>query len=89
LSSLYTSGLGVRQLIRIDRDPSATEPAPSIEARVFQLMGGPSSSNGGMESCYYLPLKAGDIVIPYWAGGQAISTQSGSPSIKISIRKIG
>lgn len=89
LSSSYTSTLGVGQVLKIDRDVSATEPAPSIEARVFQLMGGLSSSNGGMESCYYLPLKAGDIVIPYWTSSQAISTQSGSPSIKISIRKIG
>jgi hypothetical protein len=75
----------VGQLIRIDRDSSTAEPAPSIEARVFQLAEG----TGGMESCYYLSLKEGDTIIPYWASSQAISTQSGSPSIKISIRKIG
>lgn len=89
LSSSYTSTLGVGQVIKIDRDPSATEPAPSIEPRVFQLVGGTSSSNGGMESCYYLPLKAEDIIIPYWASSQVLSTQAGGPSIKISIRKIG
>ena len=89
LTSSYTSTLGVGQLIRINRDSSATEPAPSIEARVFQLAEGTSNSNGGIESCYYLPLKAEDTIIPYWASSQAISTQSGSPSIKISIRKIG
>lgn len=89
LSSSYTSGLGVGQVIKIDRDSSATEPAPSIEPRVFQLMGGTSSSNGGMESCYYLSLKAEDIIIPYWASSQVLSTQAGGPSIKISIRKIG
>lgn len=89
LASSYTSGLDVGQIIKIDRDASATEPAPIIESRVFQLMGGQDASNGGMESCYYLPLKAGDTIILYWASSQAITTQSGSPSIKISIRKIG
>lgn len=89
LASSYTSGLDVRQIVKINRDASATEPAPIIESRVFQLMGGQDASNGGMESCYYLPLKAEDTIILYWASSQAITTQSGSPSIKISIRKIG
>lgn len=82
----------VEQHIEIERD-SQEDPAPIIEPRFYtlnsQYMSNAHSPLGGISDCYYLQLKAGDIITPYWGSIEAMTTITESPSIKISIRKIG
>lgn len=87
----------IGQYIEIERDSQAEEPAPIIEPRFYALStqnsSNPHSVLGGISDCYYLQLKAGDKITPYWGGAYSgavtVTTITESPSIKISIRKIG